>query len=277
MTDLQIIWLSLLQGITEFLPVSSSGHLILFSKFTDFPDQGQAMDVALHIGSIIAVIIYFAPTLWEVLQGLLKNKFLPNFKDEGCQLFYLLLVATLPVIICGAGLKYYGTEWLRNTKLIGWNILCYGLLLWIIDSLSITVRKIKNLEIKDAFLIGFAQCLALLPGTSRSGITITMCRFLGMERREAAKFSMLLSIPAILSAGILSGYQLWQDDNMRQIGDALNAVGYSFVFSLAAIYVLMQWLKKWSFLPFVIYRVALGGILLLDAYDIYDVQNFFIK
>ncbi len=277
MTDLQIIWLSLLQGITEFLPVSSSGHLILFSKFTDFPDQGQAMDVALHIGSIIAVIIYFAPTLWEVLQGLLKNKFLPNFKDEGCQLFYLLLVATLPVIICGAGLKYYGTEWLRNTKLIGWNILCYGLLLWIIDSLSITVRKIKNLEIKDAFLIGFAQCLALLPGTSRSGITITMCRFLGMERREAAKFSMLLSIPAILSAGILSGYQLWQDGNMRQIGDALNAVGYSFVFSLAAIYVLMQWLKKWSFLPFVIYRVALGGILLLDAYDIYDVQNFFIK
>ncbi|MBQ7633021.1 MAG: undecaprenyl-diphosphate phosphatase [Alphaproteobacteria bacterium] len=277
MTDLQIIWLSLLQGITEFLPVSSSGHLILFSKFTDFPDQGQAMDVALHIGSIFAVIIYFAPTLWEVLQGLLKNKFLPNFKNEGCQLFYLLLVATLPVIVCGAGLKYYGTEWLRNTKLIGWNILCYGLLLWMIDSLSITVRKIKNLEIKDAFLIGFAQCLALLPGTSRSGITITMCRFLGMERREAAKFSMLLSIPAILSAGILSGYQLWQDGNMRQIGDALNAVGYSFVFSLAAIYVLMQWLKKWSFFPFVIYRVALGGILLLDAYGIYDVQNFFIK
>jgi len=277
MAELQIILLSLLQGITEFLPVSSSGHLILFSKFTDFPDQGQAMDVALHIGSIFAVMIYFAPTLWEILQGLWKAKFLPNFKNEGSQLFYLLLLATLPIVICGAGLKYFGTEWLRNTKLIGWNILCYGVLLWIIDSFAVTVRKIKNLEIKDALLIGVAQCLALLPGTSRSGITITMCRFLGMERREAAKFSMLLSIPAILAAGMLAGYQLWQEGNMQQITDAINAAGYSFIFSLAAIFVLMQWLKKWSFLPFAIYRVLLGAVLLLDAYGIYDVQNLFIK
>ena len=277
MTEIQIILLSLLQGITEFLPVSSSGHLILFSKFTEFPDQGQAMDVALHIGSIIAVIIYFAPTLWEILQGLWKNYFLPNFKNEGCQLFYLLLAATLPIVICGAALKYYGTEWLRNTKLIGWNILCYGILLWIMDTFSVTVRKIKNLEIKDALLIGLAQCLALLPGTSRSGITITMCRFLGMERREAAKFSMLLSIPAILAAGILAGYQLWQSGNMQQITDAYSAIGYSFIFSMAAIFVLMQWLKKWSFLPFAIYRVLLGGILLLDAYGIYDIHNLLIK
>lgn len=277
MTEIQIILLSLLQGITEFLPVSSSGHLILFSKFTAFPDQGQAMDVALHIGSIFAVMIYFAPTLWEIIQGLWKTKFLPNFKNEGSQLFYLLVIATIPVIVCGAGLKYYGTEWLRNTKLIGWNILCYGLLLWAADWLSVTIRKIRNLEFKDALLIGMAQCLALLPGTSRSGITITMCRLLGMERREAAKFSMLLSIPAILAAGILAGYQLWQNGNMQQIADAYSAIGYSFIFSMAAIYILMQWLKKWSFLPFVIYRVALGGILLLDAYGIYDIQTLLLK
>ena len=278
MTELQIIiLLSLLQGITEFLPVSSSGHLILFSKFTAFPDQGQAMDIALHIGSILAVIIYFAPTLREILQGLWKTKFLPNFKNEGCQLFYLLVAATLPVIVCGAALKYFGTDWLRNTKLIGWNILCYGILLWVVDWLSVTVRKIRNLEIKDALFIGLAQCLALLPGTSRSGITITMCRLLGMERREAAKFSMLLSIPAILAAGILAGYQLWQSGNMQQINDAYNAVGYSFIFSFAAIFVLMQWLKKWSFFPFVLYRVALGTILLLDAYGIYDIQTLLLK
>ena len=277
MTELQIILLSLLQGITEFLPVSSSGHLILFSKFTTFPDQGQAMDVALHIGSIFAVIIYFAPTLWEILQGLWKSRFLPNFKNEGSQLFYLLVMATVPVVVCGLTLKYYGTDWLRNTKLIGWNILCYGVLLWIIDSVSVTVRKIKNLDFKDALLIGCAQCLALLPGTSRSGITITMCRFLGMERREAAKFSMLLSIPAILAAGMLAGYQLWKGGNMQQIADAFNAVGYSFIFSMAAIFVLMQWLKKWSFLPFAIYRILLGGLLLLDAYGIYDLQNLIIK
>lgn len=277
MTEMQIILLSLLQGITEFLPVSSSGHLILFSKFTDFPDQGQAMDVALHIGSIIAVIIYFAPTLWEILQGLWKTKFLPNFKNEGSQLFYLLLVATLPIIFAGAALKYYGTDWLRNTKLIGWNILLYGILLWVIDHVAFTARRIRNLEFKDAFLIGLAQCLALLPGTSRSGVTITMARFLGVERRDAAKFSMLLSIPAILAAGLLAGYQLWQAGNMQQITTAIDAVGYSFIFSMLAIFILMQWLKKWSFLPFALYRIALGTILLLDAYGIYDVQSLWIK
>lgn len=276
MTEIQIIWLALLQGITEFLPVSSSGHLILFSKLTSFADQGQAMDVALHIGSIMAVILYFSPTLWEIMQGLWKSRFLPNFKNEGCQLFYLLLIATLPVVFCGAALKYFGTDWLRNTKIIGWNILCYGILLWVIDSLSLTARKIKNLEVKDALLIGLAQCLALIPGTSRSGITITMGRFLGMERREAAKFSMLLAIPAILAAGLLAGYQLWQEGNMQQITDAISGVGYSFIFSLMAIFVLMQWLKKWSFLPFVIYRTTLGVLLLLDAYGIYDIKTLFM-
>ncbi|MBR6356154.1 MAG: undecaprenyl-diphosphate phosphatase [Alphaproteobacteria bacterium] len=273
MTEMQIILLSLLQGITEFLPVSSSGHLILFSKFTSFPDQGQAMDVAMHIGSIVAVMIYFAPTLWEIIKGVFKCKFLPNFKNEGCQLFYLLLWATLPIVFAGAALKYFGTDWLRNTKLIGWNILIYGILLWLIDSASLTARKIRNLEFKDAFLIGLAQCLALLPGTSRSGITITMCRFLGMERREAAKFSMLLSIPAILAAGLLTGYLLWQEGNMGQIADAFNVMGYSFIFSIMAIYILMQWLKKWSFLPFAIYRILLGAILLAEAYGIYDIKT----
>lgn len=272
MTELQIIWLSLLQGITEFLPVSSSGHLILFSKFTEFQDQGTAMDVALHIGSIFAVIIYFSPTLWEMLKGLIKTKFLPSTKVEGAQLFYLLAVATIPVLFCGAALKYFGTEWLRSTKLIGWNILIYALILWVMDTWAVTVRKIRNLEYKDAIFIGLAQCLALFPGTSRSGVTITMCRFLGMERREAAKFSMLLAIPAILAAGLLAGYELWQSGDMKQIADAINAVGYSFIFSMAAIFILMQWLKKWSFLPFVIYRVALGTLLLLDAYGVYDIS-----
>ena len=271
MTELQIIWLSLLQGITEFLPVSSSGHLILFSKFTAFPDQGAAMDIALHIGSIVAVIIYFAPTLWEILKGLIKTKFLPSVKVEGAQLFYLLVVATVPVLICGAALKFFGTDWLRNTKLIGWNILIYALILWLMDTWSVAARKIRNLEYKDAMFIGLAQCLALLPGTSRSGITITMCRFLGMERREAAKFSMLLAIPAILAAGIFAALELWHEGNMQQINEAISAVGYSFIFSMLAIFILMQWLKKWSFLPFVIYRVALGTLLLLDAYGVYDI------
>ena len=146
MSNIQIIFLSILQGITEFLPVSSSGHLILFSKFTTFSDQGLAIDVALHIGSIIAVILYFAKDIWNMFIGVLKTKLLPDFKVTGNQLFYLLVIATIPALFCGATLKYFGTEWLRNTKLIGWNILIYGILLWIIDTISITARKIKNLE-----------------------------------------------------------------------------------------------------------------------------------
>lgn len=272
MTETQIIWLSLLQGITEFLPVSSSGHLILFSKFTQFPDQGAAIDVALHIGSILAVIIYFAPALWNMLKGLIKTKFLPDMKIEGAQLFYLLLIATMPALFCGAVLQYFGTDWLRNTKLIGWNILIYALLLWLMDSMAVAVRKIHNLEWKDAVLVGLAQCLALLPGTSRSGVTITMCRFLGMQRREAAKFSMLLSIPTISAAGLVAGFKLWQSGDVSQILYACNAVGYSFVFSVGAIFILMQWLKKWSFLPFVVYRIILGALLLSDAYGIYDIS-----
>ena len=160
-------------------------------------------------------------------------------------------------------------------SLIGWNILLYGLLLWVIDRMSLTALKIRNLEIKDAVLIGLAQCLALLPGTSRSGITITMGRFLGMERREAAKFSMLLSIPTIIAAGLVEGYEIWQSGDMSLIFMAFDGVLYSFGFSLMAIFVLMQWLKKWSFFPFVVYRVALGTALLLDAYGIYDIKVLF--
>lgn len=272
MTEIQIIWLSLLQGITEFLPISSSGHLILFSKFTVFPDQGNAIDVVLHFGSVLAIMIYFLPDLWKMLVGLWKNKFMINFNNEGNKLFYLLVIGTIPVLLAGLCIKIYGTYILRNTKLIGWNLIVFGVLLWIFDHYSMTVMKIKNMEIKDALLIGFAQCFALFPGTSRSGVTVTMGRLLGLERREAAKFSMLLAIPVIIIAGVFTLIEIYKGGNMSQISSALSGVGYSFVFSIFAIYILMSWLKKWSFLPFVLYRITLGVILLLDAYGIYEIK-----
>lgn len=272
MTEIQIIWLSLLQGITEFLPVSSSGHLILFSKFTEFPDQGNAVDVVLHFGSVLAIMIYFAPELWKMITGLWKNKFLPNFENEGNKIFYLLVIATIPALLAGLCIKIYGTEILRNTKLIGWNLIVFGALLWVFDHYSMTIMKVKNMGIKDALLIGFAQCFALFPGTSRSGVTVTMGRLLGLERREAAKFSMLLAIPVIILAGLLTLYEIYRSGNLAQLQQAVSGVGYSFVFSISAIYILMAWLKKWSFLPFVLYRIALGTILLLDAYGIYEIK-----
>ncbi len=266
MTTIQIFYLSLLQGITEFLPVSSSGHLILLSKFSYFPDQGLALDVAVHVGSILAVMIYFSETIWEMIKGVLKARFLPSFKNEGSRIFWLIVIGTIPAVIAGFLLKQYGMDWVRNTRLIGWTILGYGLLLFAADRFSMTIRQIKHMGILDALLIGCAQCLALIPGTSRSGITITMARFLGLERREAAKFSMLLSIPAIVAAAALTGWEVWQAGGLQEIAWMFDGVVYSYLASIVAIYIVMWWLKKSTFLPFVIYRVILGSFLLLDSY-----------
>lgn len=272
MTNIQIFYLSLLQGITEFLPVSSSGHLILLSKFSHFPDQGLALDVAVHVGSIIAVMIYFSATIWDMVKGVFKTHFLPNFKNEGAKLFWLIVLGTVPAVIAGFTLKNYGMEWVRNTKIIGWTILGYGILLFIADKFSMTIRQIRHMGIADALLIGCAQCLALIPGTSRSGITITMARFLGLERRDAAKFSMLLSIPAILAAASLTGWEVFQNGDLQEIAWMFDGVVYSYVSSIIAIYVVMWWLKKSTFLPFVVYRIILGSILLLDSYGILSIN-----
>ncbi len=272
MSTIQIFYLSLLQGITEFLPVSSSGHLILLSKFTYFPDQGLALDVAVHVGSILAVMIYFSETIWEMIKGVWKTRFIPTFSNYGAQVFWLIVVGTIPAVIAGFALKSYGMEWLRDTRIIGWTILGYGLLLFIADRFSMTIREIKHMGVFDAVLIGCAQCLALIPGTSRSGITITMARFLGLERREAAKFSMLLSIPAIIAAATLTGFEVWQAGNIKEIGWMFDGVVFSYISSIIAIYVVMWWLKKSTFLPFVIYRIILGTILLLDSYQIISIN-----
>ena len=258
--------LSFIQGITEFLPVSSSGHLILFSKIFPFQDQGLAIDVAMHVGSILAVIIYFSEIIWSMIVGLAKSYFIPNFKNFGNRLFWLIVIATIPVVIIGLIITSLGTEILRSTEIIGWTILVFGILLYIADSSSMTIKTMKHLTIVDALLIGIAQCFALIPGTSRSGVTITMGRFLNLERREAAKFAMLLSIPTIIAAGLMIGYQLYQADDLSQIATAFDGITYSFICSITAIYFMMWWLKNATYLPFVIYRVVLGSALLLDTY-----------
>lgn len=270
MTDLHLMLLSALQGLTEFLPVSSSGHLILFSKFTTFPDQGLAFDVAVHVGSIIAVMIYFSETIWEILKGVAKTYFIPNFKNPGSKLAWLIVIGTIPAVIAGLFLVENGTDELRSARLIGWTMLSFGIVLFIADKIGMTIRKIEHLTALDAVLIGLAQCLALIPGTSRSGITITMGRFLGLERREAAKFAMLLSIPTIAGAGALVGWELYQQGNMAEIIYAMDGITYSFIASVLAIYIIMWWLKKSTFLPFVIYRLCLGSYLLLDSYGYLD-------
>ncbi|SCA57159.1 Undecaprenyl-diphosphatase 1 [Candidatus Terasakiella magnetica] len=264
MTELHILVLALVQGITEFLPISSSGHLVLVPVFGGWEDQGLLMDVAVHVGTLGAVMIYFWRDIWHMLRGVMR--FTKGKKDPGAKLSAMVLLATIPVIAAGFFLnKYLGPEF-RTVEVIGWTTLGFGFLLYFADNMGLTIRRVEHTGIVDAILIGLAQCLALIPGTSRSGITITAARFLGYERLDAARFSMLLSIPAILGAGSLKGYELYESGNIQLTNDALSAAGLAFVAAFIAIAIMMAWLKRASFTPFFIYRLVLGCGLLYYAY-----------
>ena len=177
-----------------------------------------------------------------------------------------MILATLPVIGAGFALNHYYPGGLRSLEIIAWATLGFGVLLYIADGVGMTLRRIEHLEISDGLLIGIAQCLALIPGTSRSGITMTVARLLGMERTDAARFSMLLSIPAILGAGALKGYELWKSGDAQLTTDAFTAAGLAFITALIAIALMMAWLRRANFTPFVVYRIVLGLFLLAVAY-----------
>ncbi|MBL6931416.1 MAG: undecaprenyl-diphosphate phosphatase [Rhodospirillales bacterium] len=264
MPILHIVVLALIQGITEFLPISSSGHLVLVPIFTGWPDQGLILDVAVHVGTLGAVMIYFWRDVLGMINGLLLA--LRGRSDPYARMAGLIILATIPVIVAGYALSKFGTGNLRSITLIAWTTLGFGIVLWITDKAGMTLRRIDHLGIGDGLIIGFAQVLALVPGTSRSGITMSAARMLGMERTEAARFSMLLSIPTIIGAGTLSGLELYKSGDARLTSDALLAAGLSFLTALIAIALLMTWLKRASFTPFVIYRILLGCGLLGVSY-----------
>ncbi|MCF8483303.1 MAG: undecaprenyl-diphosphate phosphatase [Rhodospirillum sp.] len=265
MTFLHIFVLALVQGITEFLPISSSGHLILVPLLTEWPDQGMTMDVAVHIGTLLAVLIYFWSDVWFMLRG--TGRLIKGKQDPGATLTGRVIIGTIPVIVVGYLMsRYMDMDALRTLKVIGWTTLGYGLLLWIVDRMSMTVKRIEHMGVIDALIIGLLQCLALVPGTSRSGITMTAARLLGFERSESARFSMLLSMPTIAAAGTLVLKDLMEAGDLRLTEQAGMAAGLSFVSALVAIWLMMGWLKHSGFMPFVIYRILLGSFLLALAY-----------
>ena len=269
MPFLQILILAAIQGITEFLPISSSGHLILVPNFTELRDQGLMMDVAVHVGTLMAVMLYFWRDIFGMATASLRvfRQMADHRKfDAEFWLFCKLIIATLPVILVGFYVnKYLGTN-LRTLEIIGWTTLCFGVLLFIADKINMTVRKMQHISFHGALFIGLMQAIALIPGTSRAGITMTAARFLGVERQDAARFSLLLSIPTIIGAGSLKGYELSQSANTILINDVLLLAGLSFLFALVAISLLMVWLRRASFTPFVIYRILLGAVLLSIVY-----------
>ncbi|WP_420548822.1 undecaprenyl-diphosphate phosphatase [Curvivirga sp.] len=259
-----ILVLALVQGITEFLPISSSGHLYLTGEFIGTEDQGLTMDIAVHFGTLFAVMMYFWRDVWTMIKGTGRlATFRPN-KDS--KLVVNIVIGTIPVVLAGFFLYDYVEGYLRDIKVVAWTTLGFGILLWIADKVGMTIRRTEHLGIPSALVIGLAQVLALIPGTSRSGITMTAARFMGMERAESARFSMLLSIPTILAAGSLGAYKLWQSGNMALTYDAILAAVISFFAAWLTIIVLMAWLRRASYTPFVLYRIALGGYLLYYIY-----------
>jgi undecaprenyl-diphosphatase len=261
---LQIAVLAIVQGITEFLPISSSGHLVLVPIFADWPDQGLTIDVAVHVGTLVAVMGY----LWREIAAMLAGvgRFaVGQGVDQGCRLAFLLVAATVPVVVAGYFVNKLAGTSLRSVAVIGWSTLIFGVVLHVADRVGATARALDRIGTRDALLIGLSQVLALIPGVSRSGITMTAARFLGFDRQAAARFSMLLSIPTIVGAGVLLGIELYQSGDAALTQDAVWAAVLAGVAAIIAIVAMMAWLRRASFVPFVIYRVILGVVLIAYA------------
>jgi undecaprenyl-diphosphatase len=262
---LHLAILALIQGITEFLPISSSGHLALVPYATGWPDQGLVIDIAVHVGTLAAVLVYFWRDVASMILGFLR--LLTGRMTPGGRLALLIIFGTVPVLAAGYYVNSELPGMFRSAEVIAWATIGFGLVLWLVDRLSIQVRRIDHLYASDAAIIGLAQVLALIPGTSRSGITMTAGRLLGMERPDAARFSMLLSIPVILGAGTLASLDVIEAGDVQLGQDAILAAAMAFIAALVAIAVLMAWLRRAGFTPFVVYRIALGAVLLYFIYS----------
>ena len=266
MTLFHLMLVALIQGVTEFLPVSSSGHLIVLPALTAFRDQGQTVDVAVHVGTLGAVILYFWRDIAEAAAGglrLLRGR----VDTDGAFLALCLVVATVPVVVAGLALELSGLdEAMRSTAVIGWAMLIFGLVLWWADRTGPAERPASQWTLRHALVLGLWQAVALIPGTSRSGIVITGARRLGYDRHGAAKLSMLMSVPTILASGVLLGAEAAADANAALLRDAAIAAGFAFVAALLALVFMFRLLRSVDFTPYVIYRIMLGVILLVIAY-----------
>lgn len=267
MTFIQIIVLALVQGLTEFLPVSSSAHLILGSRVFGWPDQGLVFDVATHLGTLMAALAYFRQDILNMLKPWLRrgNASAEDAAgiDAGARnLGITIVVASIPAMLAGALLAGWIETALRDVRVIAYSTIGFGLLLWWADARFGRDLKMENMNIRSGFVIGLAQMLALVPGTSRSGITITMGRILGFDADTAARFSFLLSIPIIAAAGGYGVLRMILHDATINWPQFVLAVGLSALAGWLCIAAFLALLKRVGLVPFVIYRLFLGFFLL---------------
>jgi len=251
--NIEIFILSLIQGVSEFLPVSSSAHFVLFSEYYKFNNQNLLIDISLHLGSLIAIIFYFRRDLFNFVQN---KSFLIK-----------IILGTIPIIPVGYIL--YKTElinFLRSLEVIGWMSLIFGILLYISDKFDITKKIDTEFTNSSAIIIGLFQVLALIPGVSRSGITITSGRLLGFSRFDSAKISFFLSIPTLSAASLLGIYNIYKEGSAELNFLAIIAVIFSFIFSYFTIVLFLNFIKKFSLNVFVIYRIILSLFILTVVY-----------
>ena len=253
LSSIEILILSAIQGISEFLPISSIAHLVLISKYYAFANQNILIDICLHLGSLLAIIIYFRNDLFNFISN---KKFLIK-----------IFIATIPII--PVGYIFYKTgiiNQLRNLEIIGWMSLIFGILLYISDKTKINKKIEKEFSHKSAIFIGLFQILALIPGVSRAGITITSGRLLGFNRFDSAKISFFLSIPALFAASILGVYNVYKEGSAELNFLVIIAVIFSFIFSYLTITIFLNFIKKFSLKIFVVYRIILSLIILSIVY-----------
>jgi len=253
LSSVEILILSAIQGISEFLPVSSAAHLILVSKYYAFTNQSLLIDICLHLGSLLAIIIYFRDDLFDFI----NNK----------SFLIKILIGTIPVIPVGYIIYRTGLiEQLRNLEVIGWMSLIFGILLYVSDRSKVTKKIDTEFTNKSVLFIGLFQVLALIPGVSRSGITITSGRMLGFSRFDSAKISFFLSIPTLAAASLMGIYNVYKEGSAELNFLAIVAVIFSFTFSYITIALFFNFIKKFNLNIFIIYRIALSLFILGIVY-----------
>ncbi|MCR8923322.1 undecaprenyl-diphosphate phosphatase [Dasania sp. GY-MA-18] len=257
MDQLQIILLAIVQGLTEFLPISSSGHLLLPKELLGWPDQGLAFDVAVHVGSLAAVLLYFRKDVINLLQAWLGNVAGKAASDDS-RLAWCVIIATLPAGLIGLLADSFIEQHLRGIAVVASTTILFGLLLGWADKTGSQSKTLLSISWRLALIIGFAQALALIPGTSRSGITITAALLLGFSRESSARFSFLLSIPLIVAAGGLKTLQLASAPSAVPWGELITGAVISGITAYLCIYYFLKLIDRIGMMPFVYYRLVLG-------------------
>jgi undecaprenyl-diphosphatase len=264
MEFIQIILLALVQGITEFLPISSSGHLIIAPYLFGYTDQGLAFDIAVHVGSLLAVIIYFRNQILVILKSFIG--FGNNSLSKERKLGKHIIIATLPIVFVGLLFHQHVANDLRSLFVIAMTTVGFGFLLLAVDANAQRTRDEYSMNWIDALIVGLFQSIAIIPGTSRSGITMTAGLILGLTRESATRFSFLLSIPTILMSGAMATLDLMLSGKQVAWNDLFIGVMLSFAAAYLCIHLFLKFIENIGMLPFVIYRLLLGGFLFFLLY-----------